>query len=236
MTVFSDRFAFVHIPKCGGHSCREYMQAHVPGMLDIEELNGPSPHLALRDFERWIGRRPDTFEAIFAVIRDPYAHQLSQWLFWRDMYAKGYEMAQHRPAAIQPDLLRWLLDPMSDWHVYDPRALPDGRRRTTASVKGIAGLDKGAGYMEFGGYYHYWLAIDGEIPDNVALVRQETLDRDFPYALKDIAGGIHPMPRSNTGPMHKPDVESYYSVMAMDIVEAKFAWAFDAGLYQRWKR
>ena len=226
MTAFNEQVAFVHIPKTGGNSCRRYMREHLHGVMMLEEMYAPAPHLALRDFEQWLGRPPSSFEVIFAVVRDPYDHQLSQWLFWKDMYSRGFRMPQHQHAALHADLTHWLCDEQSDWHIHEARP-SGGKIRTIAA--------SGKGYLEFGGYYPYWLAVDGEIPDNVRLVRFETLSDDFPAALEEYAGGVFEMPHDNAGPSFKPVAAEYYSPLAIDIVERKFPWAFRF-LYDKWKR
>ncbi len=220
MTAFNSDVAFVHIPKCAGHSCREYMAEHLEGVQDLADMMPAAPHIALRDFEPWIGRKPESFHRIFAVVRNPYEHQLSQWVYWKDMYAKGFRGEQFDFAAMYPDLTHWLLDPNSDWHVYDARHR-NGMSRTIAPV--------GEGFNAFGGYYPYWLAVDGKVPDNVRLVRFERLETDFPKAL----GTVGEMPRSNAGPGFKLDVPPYYSDLAREIVERKFEWAFQY-LYEKW--
>ncbi len=223
MTAFNSDIAFVHVPKCGGHSARPYLREHLTGVKDLTEMYEHPPHLALRDFSKWIGRTPESFDRIYAIVRNPYDHQVSQWRYWRDMYAKGFRGVQFECAATYPDLESWLRQPMSDWHVYDERPQPDGLKRTVASANG---------YLEFGGYYPYWLAVNGEVPDNVRLIRQETLDADFPKALAEVVGAIHEMPRENVGPKHT-DPRPYFSPFAREIVEVKFEWAFEH-LYDKW--
>lgn len=229
MTAFSDRVAVAHLPKTGGHSLRTYLAEHVPGTRDLTSMYMHAPHLALRDWEAWIGRHPDSFERIFAVIRDPYDHQLSQWKFWRDMYARGFRGEQFMHAALYSELTHWLLDPMSDWHVYDPRRL-NGTRNLQRTV-----APPDAGYEHFGGYYAYWLQVDGKVPDNVTLLRFETMGRDFPRALSEYLGKPLPdtMPHENKGP-GADEVRPYYSPEAVQIVNSKFRWAFRKGLFMQW--
>lgn len=221
MTAFNDTIAFCHVPKTAGHSCREYMAEHLTGVRDLEDMYASPPHLAIRDFDAWIGRPASSFETIVAVIRNPFEHQVSQWLFWKDRYARGYRMEACGHAMLHPDLTHWLCDEMADWHVYDQRPT-DGRVRSVAPDYG--------GYEHFGGYYPYWLFVDGSLPDNVKLVRFERLAEDFPKAL-GLEGS--PMPHSNAGP-EAMDARPYYSPKAVAIVERKFAWIFEHGLYPRW--
>jgi len=146
------------------------------------------------------------------------------------MYARGFIGDQFAHAALHPELCYWLADPLSDWHVFDRRPVDGQQMRTVADSLG--------GYREFGGYYRYWLELDGRIPDNVRLVRFERLDTDFPIALEEVLGYRGDMTRENVGPKSgERDVFSYYQrtslVDPLDVVESKFAWCFEQGLYKR---
>lgn len=242
MTAWNDDIAFIHIPKTAGKACRAYLHDHLKDTHEADE-NYPQGHqgasfghIALRDFEQYTGRAPDSFAKIFAVVRDPYDHQVSQYIFWRDEYARGLRHPARHHAAMHPDLSHWLLDPMSDWHVWDERPVRmNGRivRKTVAS--GVEPPE--SGYGAFGGYYLYWLADEsGEIPDNVTLIRFERLGEDFPMALKPFTGVARPMEEVNVGPRHNRNPVPYYSQMAVELVERKFAHAFAEGWYERWDK
>lgn len=229
MCAFNDELAFVHVPKTGGHACRNYMREHLKGVRELDDAHptgGSFGHVALRDFETFSGRSPESFERIFAVMRDPYAHQLSQWLFWRDEYARGFRHEAREHAALYPDLTHWLLDPMSDWHVWDARPIQLNGKLVARTVAEPVEAPT-SGYEQFGGYYQYWLGIDGEIPANVEIVRFEHLGEEFPMTLKPWAGVVREMRRVNKGPGYEPDVMLYYSDLAAELVERKFAWSFE---------
>jgi hypothetical protein len=239
VTAFNDNLAFIHIPKTAGHACRAYFHEHLTDTHELREFHpddGFFGHVALRDLEQYSGRAPSSFERIFAVIRDPYEQQLSQWLFWKDEYARGFRHKAREHAAMHPDLSFWLLDPESDYHVWDKRpVMIDGNviERTVAEDV----VPPESGYSMFGGFYRYWLGDEtGEIPDNVEVVRFEHLSEEFPMALKPWAGVVRPMEKKNEGPAHRPDPVPYYSELAIELVERKFAHAFDQEWYERWER
>lgn len=224
--IYTDRVAFVHVPKAGGHACREYLRARLDGVQYLDDAHtgsGSLGHVALRDFEQYTGRDPRTFEAVFAVRRNPYDHQVSQWLFWKDEYARGFQHEARRHAALYPDLQHWLLDPLSDWHVHDPRPaqLHDGRvvQKTTAG---------GDGYVEFGGFYRYWLGLgpSNRIPPNVRWARFEDLSDSFTRVVEPWCGPAGQLARRNQGPKYKVDPMRYYSPLAVRIVDSKFRHAF----------
>ena len=230
MTAYNERVAFCHIPKTAGHAVRAYMAEHLPGLKHFSDTHphgGSYGHVALRDFKRHCGRGPEDFERIYAVVRDPYDHQLSQWIYWQDMFKRGFRGDQFEHAALHSDLTHWLMDPISDWHVHDRREVGDVYRTTATTDQG---------YREFGGYYPYWLAVDGVIPDNVQVVSFEHLDTELPMALKEFTGIVREMTHENVGPKRRTkDPYEYYSALAVEIVEAKFAWAFE-NLYQKWEK
>ena len=150
----------------------------------------------------------EEYEAIYAVIRNPYELQVSMWLYWKDRYARGMQgLLQHAVAASAPDLMTWLQNPFCDWHVWDVR---DGRT--------YAPLGTG-GYSHFGGFYPYWLGgADGRIPENVQLIDFHQLSEAAKKHL-DID-----VPRLNVG--NQVAWQEYMSPVAAALIEQKFSWAF----------
>ena len=225
MAVFSSDLLFLHIPKTGGWSAKHYLRDNVPGMTFPKDHDDPFPigHIPLRDVQTFSGRAPDSFERIVVVIRNPYDQQLSQWMFWRDRFARGGRHVHDIHAALYPDLTHWLLDPMCDFHVWYEETV--GQARKTVATE--------RGYNDFGGYYRYWLEVDGEIPPNVVVVRMEEIETAFPAAVADYARpDPAPFPHMNAQPK-RAETQAYYTPLARRLVEEKFTWAF-AGYYERW--
>lgn len=229
MAVFSDRLLLIHIPKTAGQWCKTYLKRHVSGMNFPEDLDYPFPigHIPLRDIEAFTGRKPESWDKIVAVVRDPYEQQVSQYLFWLGRYKKGqrhehdvytYNATQRALKKGTKPLEEWLSRPGCDFHVWY-------QERVGATVKSTAHT---AGYIDFGSYYRFWLEVDGEIPDNVEVVRFEHLNEEFPKVVAEFAGGVHePGERVNVGPARQRDVHAFYSLPAMEMVERKFQWAFE---------
>ena len=229
MAVFSDDVLFIHIPKTGGWSAKNYLKQAVPGVLLPEEHDYPFPigHIPLRDVERFSGRSPNSFQRIVAIVRNPYEQQLSQWLFWRDRFARGGRHPHDYGAAIWPDITPWLMDTVAcDFHVWYEEAVP-GATKTTATRNG---------YRDFGGYYRYWLELpDGTMPDHLAIVRFEEMTEAFPAAVREFADPEVEFPHLNAGPK-RAGTRDYFTPLAMQLVERKFAWAFGEGWYEKWER
>lgn len=237
MGAYNDQVLFIHIPKTAGWSCKTYMADHLEGVLlpDNPESKLPIGHIRLQDFEGFTGRAPDSFEKILAVVRNPYEQQLSQWCFWRERFAKGFGHIHDRCAATYARLEKWLEDPGCDFHIWYEQHTD--RREESPYVKGTER------YEDFGGFYKFWLTVDGVIPENVQVIRQENLDEEFPEAMSSPVvlhvakpGAPYsrpPMPHLNTSP-HDTNVKQYYTPRAAELVEAKFAWAFE-NYYTPWK-
>lgn len=75
--------AFVHIHKTGGLSFREFLERTFPDMREMPEL--PGPHHNVSDLLPALRRRgiePETAK-ILTVIRNPFAHVVSIYHYWR---------------------------------------------------------------------------------------------------------------------------------------------------------
>lgn len=238
MGCYNDDILFIHIPKCAGWSVKRYLEANVPGILmpENEEAKLPIGHIRLQDIERFTGRSPESFRLIFAVVRDPYEQQLSQWAFWKDRYARGERHVHDMVAANYATLELWLQDPRCDFHVwyeqhigFEPAQPKELQRILTQTLT----TESHNRYENFGGYYRYWLTVDDEIPDNVQVIRCEELDEELPNILRPFMQcEPPPVKRLNTSP-HGSNTKAYYTPLAASLVEAKFQWAFECH-YAKW--
>ena len=91
MGAYNDDVLFIHIPKTAGWSVKLYMREVLPGMLmpDDPASKLPIGHVRLADIERFTGRPPDSWKMIIAVVRNPFAQQLSQMTFWAGRFLRG---------------------------------------------------------------------------------------------------------------------------------------------------
>lgn len=197
---------FIHVPKCGGVSVKEWLTQNMDGV----ENPFPIGHIPLMDIERYSGRPPDSFESILVVIRDPYAHTLSQWSFWRDRYARGDRHPHDITAASHPTLTTWLHEAHSDFrHWYEQTNLGKGRPLSRS-------------------YFRWWMEVDGAIPEHVLCLGLENLDQ-----LPGLLGVDAPPPQvRNTSP-HGKDVTAYFTPEAVEIVNNRFQWTFEQRLYPK---
>jgi hypothetical protein len=91
MGAYNDYVLFIHIPKTGGWSVKNYMREHLPDVLMPDDPRSKLPigHVRLQDIERFTGRSPDSFALILAVLRNPYEQQISQACFWAKRFMRG---------------------------------------------------------------------------------------------------------------------------------------------------
>ena len=253
MGAYTDDVLFIHIPKCGGTACKEYMQTHLedvkwprpaswfaaregrlePNPMDrhlakksVEESRLPIGHVPLRDVPKFTGRPVDSWERIIATIRNPYVQQASQWLFWRHRYATGQEHVHDLVAASHPRLDTAVKDPNFDFHLWYELQL----------IEGVPQKREALPYEAYGGFYPYWLAVDGAIPENVLILRQEELGHQFPLALAPYMDGAPPdLHQANVG-VSNNHMQYYNVTSALDAVEKKFRWSFENDIYNKVER
>lgn len=239
MGCYNDKVLFIHIPKCAGWSVKTYLYQHLPNVLMPKDPAAKLPigHVRLQDIERFTGRAPESFELILAVIRDPYEQQLSQWCFWRDRFARGQRHLHDWVAGAYADLTAFLADPRCDFHVwyqqhfgFEAGQTPEQQQEARKYMPAQEGCNR---YQDFGGCYQFWLTVNGVIPKNVTILRQETLTERLPEVVGPFANKtLGPVPQLNQSE-HKHDVREYYTPKGAALVEAKFQWAFE-NHYEKW--
>lgn len=268
MGAYNDDVLFIHIPKTGGTSAKYYMAENLPDVLwpkppevFAEDAGRDSPndederlayeaiaasklpigHIPLKDIEEFTGRSPGSFKVIFGIVRNPYAQQVSQWWFWKRRYALGHKHPHDVAAAKYPRIHGWLRDPMCDFHLwYEQR---------WHAAEQLARSSQTEGYGEMGGFYKYWLTIDGVMPPNLKILKAEDLDDTLPAELAPFMDHEPPpVPHKNAGegmPWENcfkagvdtaPDgtiVGQEYVNESLRAVHYKFRWVFDElKLYQ----
>jgi len=246
MGAYNDDVLFIHIPKTGGTSVKRYMAEYLPGTLwpdprdpaMVEASRLPIGHVRLTDIERFTGRPLDSWKLILAVLRDPYEQQVSQWMFWRERYARGSTHIHDTVAAMYSQLTGWLEDPRCDFHVWYRQYVgyPDLiSQQTLAAQPAPEGQNR---YADFGGYYRFWLEVDGQIPANVTTIDMHQIDEQVPKLLSPFAGlsggSLRALPERKNPSYHNSDVSVYYTSRAARLVENKFAWTFAQKKYPRW--
>lgn len=239
MGAYNDDVLFIHIPKTGGTAFKHYMAAHLPDVKwprpddpqSVEDSKLPIGHIPLRDIPEFTGRPLDSWSRIVGIIRNPYEQQVSQWWFWHRRYAEGDEHPHSVHAAMHPRIHTWLLEPECDFHIwYEHRFHPNNPliRKPPSAV---------TSYADWGGYYWYWLSVDGALPDNLVILKQEDLQTTGPAALAPFMDGTPPpMPEKNVG--GGMDWVQVFSAGGIDrgnislaIITQKFRWCLENEYY-----
>lgn len=240
MGCFNDRLLFIHIPKTGGTAVKKALWAQLPDMQgqrpaipgsgegDREpDADNPFPigHMRVRDCERILGRPADSFQYTVAVIRNPYVQQVSQWLFWQGRYQRGGRHEHDVAASAYATIHGWLQDPRCDFHRwYTEQVAPEQLVANPSNM-----------YEGFQGTYLWWLVtMEGKLPSNLVLLRQEQLAQDWAAFTRKKLGRQLELPRVNVGSWNQDRVMDYLvhadkpqdSLKALDLVEAKHRWAF----------
>lgn len=163
MICISPENLILHIPKCGGMAVNG---AKPSGYMQ------DSGSWALRDIERRTGRALGTFRRIVAVIRCPYARELSHYEFCK---WKGLERGtQHKT------LDSFVMDPLAHFPGYYWGQLNDDHQRQGYCPHWPI-EDPGA-YIEQHGCYRWWVAVGGKIPESVRIVRLERVNEELSEA------------------------------------------------------
>ena len=224
MSVYNDDVLLIHIPKAGGTSCRDFMLAHLPGAVDSIGRNGgplPIDSTPLRHIEEYTKRPLDSWQKIVIPIRDPYEQVVSHWAYHWDRFARGGRHLHDLTGALNHTLTQWLLDPHSDFRLWYELAVRG------ASAEAVTKL------LSSTGFYEYWIALeDGSVPDNVEIVKLESLSQDFPQAIAAWTGGAIGFPHKRSSP-HGRDPSVYFTEMAHALVAERFHWTFEKGYYER---
>lgn len=251
-----DGIVFIHIPKTGGTAVKKALWDNVPGMKgQMPALPGspeanrkpsednpfPIGHIPLRDVERLLNRPAESWKAVVAVIRNPYAQQVSQYLFWHDRYQRGGRHEHDIAASSHPTIHGWLEDPRCDFHRwYNLQIHPSTMRENPQN-----------NYRDFPGTYLWWVTSrTGTVPPNLVLLQQEDLTNQFAKFTADLLGQPIVVPEVNRGGYSRDRFMQYIihpdgardTVRALDLIEAKFRWAFSnvyprydrRGLYEQW--
>lgn len=240
MGCYNQDLLFVHIPKTGGTAVKKALWDQVPDMQGQrpaipgsgESGREPTPdnpfpigHMRLSDCERLLERPASSFRYVVAVIRNPYVQQVSQYLFWLGRYQRGGRHPHDLAAAAYSTIHGWLEDPRCDFHRWYIQNIHPSQLEA----------HPGNLYEGFHGTYVWWLTgMDGRMPTNLVLLRQEQLAVDWYNFTKHKLGTVLKLPEANRGNWNPETVMDYLvhsdrpreSLRALDLVEAKFRWAF----------
>jgi len=239
--LFDDKLLFIHAPKTAGTSVTSFLIANSPNRVTLTEPSaGPDPAVAMPAFARtmlalrrlrWcvgmlmrnsvtlvegsrhenlrqasevlakLGRKLEDFRAIVSIVRNPYDLEVSRYHFFRRGY-HGVKGVAHEYAEE--------LALAGDFEAFARKAPYHGR--LPAQIED-------------------WYEIDGNMPNNLRIVRFENLEKD----LHEVVAQLYPvrtrLPKLNASE-HAP-YKSYLTADSEDAIYNKYRWLFDRNFYRR---
>jgi hypothetical protein len=239
--LFDDRLLFVHVPKTAGIAITNFLIHNIPGSMTLTEpSDAPDPSIKLPARVRaklklkrfltvsrlWYPRRVrvvhgkrherlfearetlarfqrslDDFHAILAVVRNPYDLEVSRYHFLRLGYHGVTGLARGREQ-------RFAM--AQDFEQFALSAPFGGRR---------------------GVCIEQWYEIDGRMPDNLRLLRFETLEDELLRAFGEIYPIATRLCRENAS-SHGP-WRTYLTPASEEAIYRKYQWLFDKRYYAR---
>ena len=230
--VFNESLLFIHIPKAGGTSCTNYLCKHLAQpsfssslqsqtddwLFNAKLLPGYShetlseAYAAHENTHRQSGIDVRAIRVILAVIRDPVTLELSTYNFYRN----GANNVLQAEAFRVPE-------------VEERIALARGELKTFISNSGYfrTGFD-GSGLRT-----EDYVTIDGELPENLILLKMEYLDQHFTEFMRPFLGGeIHPFEQANVTANPNKVTPDDLDAEAKEIIFHKHRWLYDQGYYE----
>jgi len=229
--VINPELLFIHIPKTGGTSCTDYLCQTLRGPVFCSSIKHQhaDQHFGATLFEGYshetlteiyadrerilatTGIDPTRLRNVFAVIRNPYALELSNYLFFRN----GRSNILKGPAFQVP-------------HVQDKVALAQGSFEDFVRESGYFRDDIAGQQFRSEDY----LTLEGHVPDFVTILKAEELGAVFPaLTLPFRARNDIDFPHSNQsakpGDMTLSDIDA----ATRAAIREKHQWLFDNGFY-----
>jgi len=239
--LFSEKLLFIHVPKTAGMSVEKFLIDNIQEGVTVTDGRGPanpsirlpafvtfklgvkrivagaaawnrpsvntvdgSRHVRLRDAQKILapfGRQLSDFHLIIAVVRNPYDLEVSRYHFLRLGFHGVKGLAQN----VEQEIAM-----AGDFERFAADAPYHGRLP--------AGIEN-------------WYELDGKMPENLRIIRFETLEADLRHAvgqLYPISAGL----RRLNATAHAP-YQSFLTRKSEEGIYRKYRWLFDRQFYRR---
>ncbi|HEY2446593.1 MAG TPA: sulfotransferase domain-containing protein [Rhizomicrobium sp.] len=239
--LFSDRLLFIHAPKTGGMSVTKFLvdnirapvtvlipdhrpdpslpvplttralfgakrllrQLRIPGLTRVTIAKGRRHETMAQAAQalEGFGRRLDDFALILAVVRNPYDLEVSRYHYYRGGY-------------------------------FGVPGLARGRAPEIAIEGDFTRFARTAPYLgRLPARIEDWYQIKGSTPQNLHILRFESLERDLESAVSALYRVRRKLPKLNVS-AHEP-YASYMNADAEEAIYRKYQWLFDRQFYSR---
>jgi len=230
--VFNESLLFIHIPKTGGTSCTNYLCQHLaqPSFssslksqtdewhFNAKLLPGYSHETlseAYSDYKNIYeqsGIDVRAIPALLAVIRDPVTLELSAYNFYRNgannvLQARAFQVPEvkERIQLAQGGLKHFI----SHWGYFRNGFSGDGLRTED------------------------YVTLDGELPENLTLLKMEYLDQQFTAVMRPFLGGqAHPFEPANVTKNPNKVTADDLDSETIECIYHKHRWLYDQGFYE----
>lgn len=196
--------AFFHIPKTGGTSFRKFLKRYLGEWEWIGRVTNHEPLFIKKDV-----MSSELFNSIniVTIIRNPIAAVVSYYTpLYSTSLSKGGKLRSHviKKFPHLEEIYGLSFNEFVDWYINSDMIYS----------------------------YDEYLLVDGEIPDNVHIIKLETLKEDVNKILNEelkLNVNVNTIPRSNKSTVKKPTIDQ----PSLDKIIERYAWVFDNDFYRR---
>ena len=213
--ILTDRLLFVHVPKTGGMAITRFLLGGLPRPVWYSHPDhDPAVDAGVIQLP---GIRHETLAEAFAIAARQGIDAARLPLVF-GVIRNPYALEVSRFAYLQKG------------HPWDAGPNQDLALAGDFTAFAVESTDHAGAERPLAAYFE----IDGRVPPNMRILRQESLHHDLPQALRDAAISIPPTVAlaAENDSRHGPWLD-YYTRAAAEAVTARYRWAFDRGFYER---
>src|SRR5262249_33718319 len=169
--LLNNELLFVHNPKTAGTSLINYLgkilsgPVHYGGVKEVGTYH-PSLSRSLNYACAITGNRPQDFQRIISVIRNPFDRELSMYVYFRDVLCNSASLAHD----------------LNDSHIE--RLIRMAGKLSFDDY--LAWIYSELGTCDIWKSKYFYMTAEGDVPSNLRILKTECLDEDLVGALRGI--------------------------------------------------